>query len=119
MKSSIILALFSATLAWSQAASAQVSRLLPESVTRTIALSWKQDGRVAELQVANPSGAIVLESIDLEVAYEPVPPLPAQNVGPTKQAKPVVGNSKRPAPEPNWEAADKFLADLQAKDIVS
>lgn len=44
-------------------------RLLPESFTRTVAISWKQDGRVIDVELKNPQNKWVLTEAKFIVAY--------------------------------------------------
>jgi hypothetical protein len=51
------------------------SRLLPDSFTKGINFSWRQDGRVVEIQITNPKDKWVLQQLAIEVKYPPVAPV--------------------------------------------
>jgi hypothetical protein len=47
------------------------TRLLPESIAKTIGVQWKQDGRAIDLKLSNPVGAWVVTSALLEIRFVP------------------------------------------------
>jgi hypothetical protein len=78
------------------------SRLLPESFAKTVAFSWRQDGRVVDVQITNPKTVWVLQQLQVEVRYPPVPP--------PKAAPPVAAaNKPSSAASYNFEAIDEYL----------
>jgi len=46
-------------------------RLLPDSITKTIGVQWKQDGRAVDMKLSNPVGIWVVTSLLLEIRFEP------------------------------------------------
>lgn len=48
------------------------SRLLPDSFAKGIHFSWRQDGRVVEIQITNPKDKWVLQQLAIEVTYPSV-----------------------------------------------
>ncbi len=51
------------------------SRLLPASFAKGIHFSWRQDGRVVEIQITNPKDKWVVQQLAIEVKYPTVAPV--------------------------------------------
>ena len=47
-------------------------RLLPQSFTESLSISWKRDGRVIDASVSNPKSKWVVEEVVIEVSYKSV-----------------------------------------------
>jgi len=88
-------------------------RLLPESVASRLTLQWKQDGRVAEIEITNPKQSPVLTSLILNLQYEELPPSPLAPAVPQRrtQGVKVPPNSDQVL---DLEAFEKTLAKLEA-----
>lgn len=48
------------------------TRLLPETIAKTIGVEWKQDGRAVDLKFSNPVGKWVVTSLLLNIRFLPI-----------------------------------------------
>jgi hypothetical protein len=92
-------------------------RLLPASVTREVTIRWKQDGRVAEIEISNPKQSPVLTVLVLDLQYEALPPrpLPAAPLRSTPPPKKPGGSATTTL---DLEAGERYLAEIEAKTTV-
>ncbi len=114
MHRQLLLLLLGLSLAISGLAQVTSDRLLPESVARQVTIDWKQDGRVAQLDITNPKTFPVLTLLVIDLQYEalpprPLPPAPAQRQSLKGKAR--TGQT----PELDLEALERFMAELEAK----
>lgn len=110
----VLLLLFGLSVALGAVAQVASDRLLQESASRRVNIEWKQDGRVAELDITNPKNSLVLTLLILDLQYEALPPQPLPPAPPPRQS--LKGKTRaNDTPDLNLEAGEKFLAELEAK----
>ncbi|MBE0550151.1 MAG: hypothetical protein IH627_21330 [Rubrivivax sp.] len=71
-KLSLLIAAVSLALGCSSTAAQDATRLLPQSHANSVAIQWKQDGRVIDLTITNPPGNWVISLVALEVRFKPI-----------------------------------------------
>lgn len=90
-----------------------VVRLLPESITKTIGIQWKQDGRAIDLKLSNPVGVWVVTSVLLEIRFEPTKTPFAGQLKPDKAGRMVLV-----PPKPGAKVEEYWLEQDPEKPIL-
>jgi len=108
---SFVLSLFAVTVSFAQV---DGERLLPASVTREVATSWKQDGRVLEIEISNPKTSPVLTSLSFDLQYEPLPPR-AFTAAPPPSKSSIKRSDTISNPKLDLDAGMRYLSEIEAK----
>ena len=92
---SLLLALLLSTL--SVASADNGTRLLPESFAKTVGFSWRQDGRVIEIQIANPKDKWFLQHLAIQAQFAVSRPIVSTPMTSAATKKPVPASSPGPS----------------------